>query len=78
MFAAIAAVVSAVVGLVSGIINSSAANLAALRQVNQANVDYARTKEITYYNAYQTLINTIGIILIGGLVLVGIIYYLNK
>lgn len=78
MFAAIAAVVSAVVGLVSGIIKSNAASLAAMLQANQANVDYARAKEITHYNAYTTLIRTLAFILAGGLILIGIIYYLSK
>lgn len=78
MFTVIAAIISAVVGMVSGIIKSNAASFSAMMQANQGNVDFARGKEMTYYNAYIFWVKVIGFILLGGLVIAGVIYYTNK
>lgn len=78
MVTAILGLITAIVGMVSGMFKNSAASLQQMLQITQANVEYAREKEITYYQAYQQLIKIIGIILIGGIVIIGIIYYFNR
>lgn len=70
MFEAIIALVGAIVGVVGGVINAGAAKFAAKSAEYEANVKFARDKELSLYGIYQSQQTTRNVAIAAGLLFV--------
>ncbi len=78
MITAILAVVTAIVGMISGIVTGDKNFMALKRAEWEGNIQRAHEKEITWYNTFKSQQMVIAIVVVIGFVLIGFMIWQSK